>query len=92
MMGKNDFSGPINLGNPTEISILKLAEEIIELTGSKSKIINKRLPVDDPKQRCPDINKAIKELQWQPKFGRKEGLQKTINYFESLLKGEKEGG
>ena len=62
------------------------------MTGSKSKIINKRLPVDDPKQRCPDINKAIKELQWQPNFGRKKGLQKTINYFESLLKGEKEGG
>ena len=92
MMGKNDFSGPINLGNPTEISILKLAKEIIELTGSKSKIINKRLPVDDPKQRCPDINKAMKELKWQPKFDRKEGLQKTINYFESLLMGEKEGG
>ena len=92
MMGKNNFSGPINLGNPTEISILKLAEEIIELTGSKSKIINKRLPIDDPKQRCPDISKAIKELKWQPKFDRKEGLQKTIDYFESLLKGEKEGG
>ena len=92
MMGKNDFSGPINLGNPREISILKLAEEIIELTGSKSKIINKRLPIDDPKQRCPDINKAMKELKWQPKFDRKEGLQKTIDYFESLLKGEKEGG
>ena len=52
------------------------------MTGSKSKIINKRLPVDDPKQRCPDISKAIKELKWQPKFERKEGLQKTIDYFD----------
>ena len=66
-----------------------MAKEIIELVGSKSKIVNKKLPVDDPKQRCPDINQAKKELGWIPKFKREEGLKKTINYFDTLLKEEK---
>ncbi len=89
MMDKKKFPGPLNLGNPVEISILKLAKEIIELIGSKSKIINKKLPVDDPKQRCPDINQAKKELGWVPKFKREEGLKKTIEFFDTLLKEEK---
>jgi nucleoside-diphosphate-sugar epimerase len=68
---------------------MQLAKEIIEMVGSKSKIINKELPVDDPKQRCPDIKLAKKELGWTPKFQRKEGLKKTIEYFEKLLEGDK---
>jgi UDP-glucuronate decarboxylase len=86
-MEKKNFSGPVNLGNPVEISIIQLAKEIIEMVGSKSKIINKELPVDDPKQRCPDIRLAKKELRWNPKFQREEGLKKTIEYFEKLLNG-----
>tara|TARA_B100000287_G_scaffold214499_1_gene202402 strand:- start:610 stop:1026 length:417 start_codon:yes stop_codon:yes gene_type:complete len=86
-MEKKNFSGPVNLGNPVEISIIQLAKEIIEMVGSKSKIINKELPVDDPKQRCPDIKLAKKELRWNPKFQREEGLKKTIEYFEKLLNG-----
>ena len=84
-MEKKNFSGPVNLGNPVEISIMQLAKEIIEMVGSKSKIINKELPVDDPKQRCPYIELAKKELGWNPKFQREEGLKKTIKYFEKLL-------
>ncbi len=88
-MEKKNFPGPVNLGNPVEISIMQLAEEITEMVGSKSKIINKELPVDDPKQRCPDIELAKKKLGWNPKFQRKDGLKKTIEYFEKLLDGEK---
>ncbi len=68
---------------------MQLAKEIIEMVGSKSKIINKELPVDDPKQRCPDIELAKKELGWNPKFQREEGLKKTIEYFERLLEGDR---
>ena len=89
MMEKDNFSGPVNLGNPSEIKIIELAKEIIEITGSCSKIITKSLPEDDPKQRCPDISIAKKELGWEPKFKRVEGLKKTINYFEKLLKDKK---
>tara|TARA_B100001989_G_C24531961_1_gene462130 strand:- start:599 stop:1543 length:945 start_codon:yes stop_codon:yes gene_type:complete len=88
-MEKKNFPGPVNLGNPVEISIMQLAEEITEMVGSKSKIINKELPVDDPKQRCPDIELAKKKLGWDPKFQRKDGLKKTIEYFDKLLEGEK---
>ena len=88
MMELENFSGPINLGNPSEITILDLASEIIELTGSNSKIINKDLPTDDPQMRCPDISLAKKKLGWSPKFNRKTGLKKTIEYFDSLLKKE----
>ena len=70
MMKKEDLPGPINLGNPSEISINNLAKEIINLTGSKSKIINKKLPIDDPKQRCPNIEIASKELGWKPSYER----------------------
>ena len=88
MMELENFSGPINLGNPSEISILDLASEIIELTGSNSKIMYKDLPTDDPQMRCPDISLAKKRLGWSPKFDRKIGLEKTIEYFDSLLKRE----
>jgi UDP-glucuronate decarboxylase len=85
MMDKDDFCGPINLGNPVEISIKQLATEIIELTGSKSKLIYHPLPQDDPQQRCPDITLAKKELDWSPKFSRTDGLKKTIKYFDKIL-------
>ena len=89
MMKTEKFSGPINLGNPSETTILDLAKEIIDLTGSNSKIIYKNLPTDDPQMRCPDISLAKNKLDWTPKFDRKKGLKKTIQYFELLLK---EGG
>ncbi len=89
MMEKENFSGPMNLGNPSEISIVNLAEEIIQLTGSNSKIIYKELPTDDPQMRCPDISLAKSKLGWVPRCERKLGLKKTIDYFEVLLnKGE----
>ena len=88
MMNKEKFPGPVNLGNPVEISMNDLANEIIQLVGSRSKIVYKDLPTDDPKQRCPDISIAQEKLGWQPKFDRIEGLKKTINYFESVLKKE----
>ena len=88
MMELENFSGPINLGNPSEISILELASEIIDLTGSNSKIMYEDLPIDDPQMRCPDISLANKKLGWSPKFDRKTGLKKTIKYFDSLLKKE----
>lgn len=76
---------PVNIGNPEEISIKKFAEEIIELTGSKSKIEFHPLPEDDPKVRQPDISKAMKVLNWQPKFSRREGILKTLEYFRNKL-------
>ena len=85
MMESRDFAGPVNLGNPVEITVKQLAEEIIELTGSSSKIIFKKLPQDDPKQRCPDISIAKDKLSWAPKINRNIGLKKTIRYFDSLL-------
>ncbi|MDQ3002860.1 MAG: SDR family oxidoreductase [Fibrobacterota bacterium] len=77
--------GPVNVGNPNEFTIKELAEQVIAQTGSKSKIIAKPLPSDDPKQRQPDITLAKKELGWTPKVELKEGLEKTIAYFDSLL-------
>lgn len=85
MMESRNFAGPVNLGNPFEISVKQLAEEIIELTGSSSKIIFKKLPQDDPKQRCPDISIAKDKLSWIPKINRNIGLKKTIRYFDLLL-------
>lgn len=76
---------PINLGNPSEITLLQLASEIIELTSSKSKVVFKPLPVDDPKQRRPDIAKAKKTLGWEPKVDRREGLLKTLEYFSQKV-------
>ena len=89
LLEKKNFPGPVNLGNPVEISIMQLAKEITEMIGSKSKVINKELPVDDPKQRCPDIELAKQKLGWNPKFKREEGLKKTIDYFDKLLEEER---
>jgi UDP-glucuronate decarboxylase len=85
MNSPRDVTGPINLGNPNEFTILELAKAVIELTGSSSEIINKALPSDDPKQRQPDISYAKEKLQWEPKVQLREGLTKTISYFEKLL-------
>ncbi len=89
MNSREDFTGPVNLGNPNEFTILELAKKIIKLTNSKSKIIYKPLPEDDPKQRQPNIDLAKKELKWEPKIQLEKGLIKTINYFERLLSNER---
>jgi len=90
IMGSGDeFTGPVNLGNPREFTILELAEKIISFTNSKSKIIYEPLPEDDPIQRQPNIDLAKKELKWEPKIQLDEGLKKTINYFERLLSNER---
>ena len=78
----------MNIGNPSEISIAQFAEEIIELTGTEQRVIYKDLPVDDPKQRRPDITLASKLLGWEPKVSRQEGLKITYEYFKSLSKEE----
>jgi dTDP-glucose 4,6-dehydratase len=79
---------PVNIGNPNEISLKDFAEEVLKLTGSSVKIIYKDLPVDDPKQRKPDITKARTLLGWEPKVDRAEGLKKTYEYFKSLPREE----
>lgn len=79
-----DFPGPVNLGNPGEFTIRQLAELVIELTGSKSKIVHRDLPADDPKQRRPDIMLAKKRLGWSPTVELREGLERTIRYFKSV--------
>jgi UDP-glucuronate decarboxylase len=84
--GQPGFAGPMNLGNPVEFTIQQLAEKILQLTGSKSKIVFRPLPTDDPLQRRPDITKAREHIGWQPKIELEEGLKKTIAYFEQLLK------
>jgi len=86
MMDRDDFIGPVNLGNPAETSILEFAERIIALTGSRSKVVFKPLPADDPRQRQPDISLAGEKLGWSPKVPVEEGLQKTISYFSALIK------
>jgi len=86
MMDRDDFIGPVNLGNPAETSILEFAERIIALTGSRSKVVFKPLPADDPRQRQPDISLAGEKLGWSPKVPVVEGLQKTISYFSALIK------
>jgi len=88
MNSKDSVTGPINLGNPREFTIKELAERVIELTGSRSKIISKPLPADDPRQRQPDIKLARKVLGWKPVTQLEEGLKKTIAFFEELLRGE----
>jgi len=84
----SNYHLPVNIGNPEEISILDFAQEIIKLTNGKSKIIFKDLPVNDPMQRCPDISKAKKLLNWEPKIDRKTGMLKTYNYFKNFTKKE----
>lgn len=86
MNSSSDFTGPVNIGNPTEFTMIELAELIIKLTSSNSKLVFLPLPSDDPKQRKPDINLAFKKLdQWEPRVRLKDGLLETINYFESIL-------
>jgi len=84
----SDYALPVNIGNPVEISLKEFAEEVLALTGSNVKITYKPLPVDDPKQRQPDITKAKTLLGWEPKIGRQEGLKRTYEYFKSLPKEE----
>ena len=85
MNSREDFTGPVNLGNPGEFTMLELAQKVIELTGSKSKIVFMPLPQDDPTQRKPVIDLAKKELNWQPTINLEEGLKKTIEYFKNEL-------
>lgn len=84
----SDYPYPVNVGNPSEITIAQFAEEIIALTGTTQKVIYKDLPVDDPKQRQPDITKAREILDWEPKIDRNEGLKRTYAYFQSLSQEE----
>lgn len=85
MNSPDDFIGPVNMGNPTEFSIRELAEMVIKLTGSRSKVIFEPLPHDDPRQRKPDITLAGKRLDWEPKLSLEEGLIRTIEYFKSIV-------
>ncbi len=85
MNASEEVTGPINIGNPTEFTILELAKKIISLTGSSSKIVRMPLPEDDPKQRKPDIQRARDTLGWEPTVGLEDGLLRTIEYFETLL-------
>ncbi len=85
MNGPDDFTGPVNLGNPDEFTILELAKKIVKITNSKSKIVFKPLPQDDPMQRRPDISLAKEKLKWQPAVKLDQGLKKTIEYFDKLL-------
>jgi UDP-glucuronate decarboxylase len=85
MNSSDQFTGPVNLGNPCEFTILELAKKVIEITGSKSKLAFKELPSDDPRQRKPDITLAKKKLEWEPKTQLEKGLRNTVVYFEELL-------
>ncbi len=85
MNASKDFVGPVNIGNPGEFTMLELAERVIALSGSKSKLVFKPLPSDDPKQRQPDIGLAKQELDWEPKVSLDDGLRQTIKYFETKI-------
>jgi len=87
MMRADDFTGPVNLGNPVEFTMIELAEKILKITGSNSRLVFRPLPMDDPTQRQPDISLARERLDWEPKVNLEEGLQKTIEYFQTRLKG-----
>jgi UDP-glucuronate decarboxylase len=80
-----DFTGPVNVGNPVEFTILELAERVLKLVGGRSRLVFKPLPEDDPKQRQPDITLAKAKLGWQPKVALEDGLKETIAYFRRLL-------
>ncbi|OIQ75462.1 UDP-glucose 4-epimerase [mine drainage metagenome] len=88
MNTSDDVTGPINIGNPKEFTMLELASLVIELTGSRSRIVHRQLPQDDPRQRRPDISKANDVLGWSPRTPLREGLVRTIEYFEGLLRDE----
>lgn len=85
MMNTDDFTGPVNIGNPGEFTMIELAEKVIEMTGSKSEIIHKPLPIDDPMKRKPDITLAKEKLKWEPMVALNEGLKQTIDYFKSVI-------
>ena len=85
MDSEKGFLGPVNVGNPGEFTMLELAEKVLRLTASKSRVVHKALPADDPKQRRPDISLARKKLDWEPKVALEEGLVQTIAYFRKLL-------
>ena len=85
LMHCNDFTGPVNLGNPGEFSIKELAELVLEITRSRSELVYKPLPEDDPLQRCPNIALAKERLKWEPVVGLREGLEKTVAYFQQVL-------
>lgn len=85
-LAQADHHEPVNLGNPEEYTILQLAQQIIELTKSASRVVFKPLPQDDPKRRCPDITVAKRDLQWQPRVNLADGLRKTIAWFQGRLK------
>jgi UDP-glucuronate decarboxylase len=87
MSTPDDFTGPLNLGNPHEFTISELAEKILAITGSRSKIIHRPLPADDPRQRQPDISMAKQVIGWSPTVSLEQGLQKTVLYFDQLLSG-----
>jgi UDP-glucuronate decarboxylase len=86
MNSRNGFTGPVNLGNPGEFTMIELAKKVIDLTGSSSNIVYKPLPQDDPKQRKPIIDLAKKELDWEPTVMLDEGLKRTVLYFEDIIK------
>jgi len=85
MQTPNEFTGPVNIGNPGEFTMIELAETILRLSGSKSKVVFRPLPLDDPKQRKPDISLAKDKFGWTPKVGLEDGLKETINYFRSII-------
>jgi UDP-glucuronate decarboxylase len=85
MDSPDDVTGPINVGNPGEFTMIELAENVLRLTGSRSKLVRMPLPADDPKQRKPDITKARTVLGWEPKVQLEDGLKETIAYFRKLL-------
>ena len=85
MESRSDFTGPVNIGNPEEFSMLQLADLVIKMTGSKSKLVFEPLPQDDPRQRRPDISLAKQELSWQPSIKLESGLEKTISYFSQVI-------
>ena len=87
MASRDGFTGPVNIGNPVEMTMLELAENVLRLTGSSAKLIFKPLPLDDPKQRQPDIALAKKELGWEPKVSLADGLKETIAYFRTVVQG-----
>ena len=86
MNSREDFHGPVNIGNPGEFTMIELAEKVLQLTGSKSKLVYMPLPADDPLQRKPDISLAKKELGWEPTIPLEEGLKRTIEYFKTIIK------
>jgi UDP-glucuronate decarboxylase len=86
MQSPDDFTGPVNLGNPIEMTMLELAEKVLAITGSDSRIVYEPLPSDDPIQRRPDITKAKESLDWTPRVGLDEGLERTIAYFKPFVK------